>query len=80
MQALISDLFSDTVHPFYEPFSQFVEEYRSETAERSQTSALVFLERTASKRFQSSARRWHFFNMLAIWLVAQVKTRTWRQN
>jgi hypothetical protein len=38
LQALISDLFSETVHPFHEPFSQFVEEHRSETAVRGETS------------------------------------------
>jgi hypothetical protein len=38
LQTLISDLFSDTAHPFYEPFSQFVAEHRSETAVRGETS------------------------------------------
>jgi hypothetical protein len=38
------------------------------------------LERTASKRFLSSARRRDFFNMLAILLVAQIETRTSRRN
>ncbi len=39
LHALIAELFPpDTVHPFYEPFSQFIEEHRSETAVRGETS------------------------------------------
>jgi hypothetical protein len=49
LQTLISELFADTVHPFYEPFSQFIEEHRSETAVRGETSdgiAFVYYPRS----------------------------------
>ncbi|MGA8480493.1 MAG: hypothetical protein WB696_21230 [Chthoniobacterales bacterium] len=49
LHALIAELFADTVHPFYEPFSQFIEEHRSETAVRGETSdgiAFVYYPRS----------------------------------
>jgi len=50
LHALIAELFPpDTVHPFYELFSQFIEEHRSETAVRGETSdgiAFVYYPRT----------------------------------
>jgi hypothetical protein len=49
LRALVTQLFSDTVHPFSEPFSQFIEEHRSETAVRGETSdgvAFLYYPRT----------------------------------
>jgi hypothetical protein len=49
LRALVAQLFADTVHPFYEPFAQFIEEHRSETAVRGETSddiAFVYYPRT----------------------------------
>jgi hypothetical protein len=50
LHALVGELFPpDTVHPFYELFSQFIEEHRSETAVRGETSdgiAFVYYPRT----------------------------------
>src|SRR5258708_19923307 len=49
LHALIAELFADSVHPFYEPFSRFIEEHRSETAVRGETSdgiAFVYYPRT----------------------------------
>ena len=50
LHALIGELFPpDTVHPFYEPFSRFIEEHHSETAVRGETSdgiAFVYYPRT----------------------------------
>src|SRR5260370_34529944 len=50
LHALIGELFPpDTVHPFYERFSQFIEEHRSESAVRGETSdsiAFVYYART----------------------------------
>jgi carboxylesterase type B len=49
LRALVGELFSDTVHPFYEPFSNFIEEHRSETAVRGETSdgiAFVYYPRS----------------------------------
>ena len=49
LHALIAELFADSVHPFYEPFSRFIEEHHSETAVRGETSdgiAFVYYPRT----------------------------------
>ena len=49
LRALVEELFAGTVHPFYEPFSKFIEEHRTETAVRGETSdgiAFVYYPRT----------------------------------
>jgi carboxylesterase type B len=49
LRALVLKLFADTVHPFAEPMSQFIEEHRSETAVRGETSdgvSFVYYPRT----------------------------------
>ena len=49
LRALVGELFADMVHPFYEPFSKFIEEHRSETAVRGETSdgiAFVYYPRS----------------------------------
>jgi hypothetical protein len=49
LRALVEELFADTVHPFHEPFSQFIEEHRSEPAVRGETSdniSFVYYPRT----------------------------------
>jgi len=49
LHALIAELFADSVHPFYESFSRFIEEHHSETAVRGETSdgiAFVYYPRT----------------------------------
>jgi hypothetical protein len=51
LRSLIAELFADTVHPFYEPFSQFIEEHRSETAVRGETSdGIAFIYYPRSNR------------------------------
>jgi len=49
LHALIGELFAESVHPFYESFSQFIEEHSSETAVRGETSdgiAFVYYPRS----------------------------------
>jgi hypothetical protein len=38
LRALAVELFAERAHPFAEPFSQFIEEHRSETAVRGESS------------------------------------------
>jgi hypothetical protein len=51
LRALSMELFADRAHPFAEPFSQFIEEHRSETAVRGETSdGISFLYYPRSNR------------------------------